>query len=306
MAPELQDQLTVGDLINETAERFHSAFVEGRIFFGHGTDNAEDEAAWLVFHELSLPFDAEEAVFAELVPADDLQRIRALATRRVDERLPLAYLMRQAWFCGLPFYVDDRVLVPRSPLSELIEYQFQPWLTKTPGKILDLCTGSGCIGIATAYVFADSQVVLSDLSGDALAVARKNVDENNLNERVRVIQSNLFDNLAGENFDLIISNPPYVDETDLAAMPAEYHHEPELGLGSGCDGLDFTRKLLAQAADYLSPGGLLVVEVGNSWQALQESYPQLPFTWLEFAHGGHGVFVLTREQLVASGTGNSL
>ncbi len=298
--------VAVADLINETAENFQAAYESGKLFFGHGTDNAVDEAAWLVMHVLSLPFDGDESVLSQPVTGEALEATRALAKRRITERLPLAYLTHQAWFCGLPFYVDQRVLVPRSPMAELIDQKFQPWLLSPPGRILDLCTGSGCIGIACAHVFCNSEVILSDLSTDALAVAEKNIEAHHLGERVHVIQSDLFENLRGQQFDLIVSNPPYVDAADLAAMPEEYRHEPELGLGSGIDGLDFTRKLLDQAGKYLTERGLLVVEVGNSWEALQAEYPTLPFTWLDLEYGGHGVFVLTREQLVAYAPGYGL
>ncbi len=213
--------------------------------------------------------------------------------------MPAAYLTGRARFCGLDFNVDERVLVPRSPIAELIEAGFAPWLTDAPEYVLDLCTGSGCIGIACAYQFPDAEVTLSDISADALAVAESNIKEHDLAPRVACAKGDLFASVAGRCFDLIVSNPPYVDADDLAAMPPEFHAEPEIGLGSGADGLDFTRRLLAEAPDHLNDGGVLVVEVGNSALALEQAYPQLDFQWLEFERGGHGVFVITREALLA-------
>lgn len=224
-------------------------------------------------------------------------RVVANIQRRIEERIPAAYITGQAWFAGLPYAVDERVLVPRSPIAELIEKRFAPWLTEEPLQILDLCTGSGCIGIACAYAFPDAEVQLSDISFDALAVAEENIHQHGMADRVFAMQSDLFENLLGQRFDLIVSNPPYVDAEDMASLPDEFHAEPELGLASGDDGLDFTRRLLREAQDYLTDEGLLVVEVGNSWPALEAAYPDLPFVWVEFERGGHGVFVLTAQDL---------
>ena len=224
--------------------------------------------------------------------------------RRINERRPVAYLIGEAWFMGLPFHVDERVLVPRSPISELLEARLQPWLADHPvERILDLCTGSGCIGIAAATVFPEAEVELSDISEDALAVAESNIELHEVGDRVMTVRSDVFDQVTGR-YDVIVSNPPYVDAEDMADMPAEYHHEPRLGLEAGDDGLSIAHRILADAADHLNPGGLLMVEVGNSWHALDAAYPQLPFTWLDFENGGDGVFLLTREQLV-SGLANS-
>jgi ribosomal protein L3 glutamine methyltransferase len=275
-----------------------SEFGRAGLFFGHGTDNAFDEARVLVMFGLSLPLDcAPELLDARLCLAERDELVR-LIRRRVDERLPAAYLTHEAWFAGLSFYVDERVLVPRSPIAELIVQDFEPWLQFSPQRVLDMCTGSGCIGIACAYQFENAQVDLVDISRDALNVAEINIARHELTERILALQSDVFQALAGQTYDLIVSNPPYVDARDLAEMPTEFHREPAIGLASGADGLDLTRRILREAADYLSPEGILVLEVGNSWVALDEAFPVVPFMWLEFEHGGHGVFVMSREQLL--------
>ena len=274
-----------------------SEFIAAGLFYGHGTDNPWDEAEQLVLHAVHLnPPLADEWLDARLTRPERVKVIENIR-RRIEERIPAAYITGKAWFAGMPFYVDERVLVPRSPIAELIEKQFAPWLTEEPSQILDLCTGSGCIGIACAYAFPDAEVQLSDISFEALAVAEENIQQHDLSDRVFFIQSDLFDSLQDQRFDLIVSNPPYVDAEDMASLPEEYHAEPELGLASGVDGLDFTRRLLAEAVDHLTSNGLLVVEVGNSWSALEMAYPSLPFTWVEFERGGHGVFVLTAPDL---------
>lgn len=284
---------TIRDFIRWGASEFTAA----KLYFGHGTDNAWDEAEQLVLHAIHLtPPLAAEWLSARLTRIERDAVINHFQ-RRIEERVPAAYITGQAWFAGLPFIVDERVLVPRSPIGELIQQQFKPWINNEPAQILDLCTGSGCIGIACAYAFPDAEVQLSDISFDALAVAEENIQQHNLEDRVFAMQSDLFANLAGQKFDLIVSNPPYVDADDLATMPPEYHAEPEIGLGSGDDGLDFTRRLLQDASDYLTDDGVLIVEVGNSWVALEEAYPNVPFTWIEFERGGHGVFVLKKSDL---------
>ena len=285
---------TVRDFIRFGA----SEFTRAKLFFGHGTDNAWDESVQLVLAAVHLAGTETPHVLDARLTSPEKEAVLGLLRRRVNERLPAAYLTGEAWFCGLPFHVDERVLVPRSPMGELIDTNFEPWLTQAPEYILDLCTGSGCIGIATALEFTEAVVDLADISTDALQVAEQNIARYQLTDRVTAIHSDLFSGLAGRCYDLIVCNPPYVDAEDLAAMPAEFHAEPALGLGSGADGLDLTRRLLAEAADYLNDGGLLVVEVGNSGAALEAAYPDLPLTWVEFSRGGHGVFVMTREQLV--------
>ena len=283
----------VGDAIQWGADQFENA----GLYFGHGFDNAWDEAANLVLYVLSLPWDADsDVLYRELTETEKIN-IGDLYDRRIKEQIPSAYLVGEAWFAGLKFLVDSRVLVPRSPIAELIENQFTPWLSQAPKTILDLCTGSGCIGIACAHSFPEAEIILSDISTDALAVAGQNISLHQVSNRVRSIESDLFARLDDKTFDLIVSNPPYVDIEDLSSMPKEYHHEPEIGLASGSDGLDFTRRLLREALQHLSDTGVLIVEVGNSWVALDDAFPNVPFLWLEFERGGHGVFMLTADQL---------
>ena len=285
--------LTIRDFLRWGA----SEFIAAKLFYGHGTDNPWDEAEQLVLHAIHMaPPLGDEWLDARLLRSEREQVVENIR-RRIEERIPAAYITGQAWFAGLPYTVDERVLVPRSPIAELIEKRFSPWLVDEPLQILDLCTGSGCIGIACAHAFPDAEVQLSDISYDALAVAEENIQQHGVTERIFALQSDLFENLYGQRFDLIVSNPPYVDADDMASLPDEFHAEPELGLASGRDGLDFTRRLLVEAADYLTENGVLVVEVGNSWPALEDAYPALPFTWVEFERGGHGVFVLTAQDL---------
>lgn len=290
-------QLTsIADFIRYSFSRMNAA----KLFFGHGTDNAWDESVALVLQSLNLPWDFARDLWPCVLTETERQFVLENIEARINDRTPLAYLTKQAYFCGLKFYVDERTLVPRSPIAQLIENGYQPWVLDEPKRVMDLCSGSGCIGIATALLFEDAQVDLLDISSDALEVARINVEQYELQERVSTIASDCFSGLDAsyeQQYDLIVSNPPYVDASDIASMPQEFHQEPMLGLASGVDGLDFTRVMLAEASRFLSPRGVLIAEVGNSWQALEAAYPQVEFTWLDFEHGGHGVFMLTADQL---------
>ncbi len=274
-----------------------SCFNHANIFYGHGTDNPWDEAVQLVLNTVHLPWDMSDVVMDSRLTKAEKERILSRLKSRVVDRVPSAYLMREAWFMGLPFYVDERVLVPRSPIAEMIENGFQPWLKVNPvTEILDLCTGSGCIGIASAVMFADAHVDLVDLSKDALDVAAVNVEKHRLTGRVGLIQSDVFSNVT-KQYQIIVSNPPYVDANDIAEMPQEFHNEPQMGLAAGIDGLDIVRKILSEARQYLTDDGILIVETGNSWVALEVAYPGVPFTWIEFEHGGHGVFIMSAAEL---------
>ena len=275
---------------------------EFEVFCGHGTSNAWDESVALVLQSLHLPWDFATELWSCKLTQEERERVAANINLRVNARMPLAYITHRAYFCGLEFYVDERTLVPRSPIGELIDNSFSPWVLDEPSAVLDLCTGSGCIGIATALRFEDAEVDLLDISGDALEVAQINIDRYALGERVVAIESDCFDALGSEfngRYDLIVSNPPYVDADDIASMPEEFHQEPMLGLASGNDGLDFTRRMLAHAGRFLSDQGVLIAEVGNSWVALEAAYPEIEFTWIEFECGGHGVFMLTADQVRA-------
>ena len=286
---------TVETLIRELAD----AYEQANLTYGHGTACALDEAAYLVFAFLGLAHD--DAAAAYQLPVDDaqLRSIRDLAARRIDERIPTAYLVNEAWFAGLPFYVDERVLVPRSPIAELVADRFMPWIDPDKvRRVLDIGTGSGCIAIAASYAFPAARIDATEISDDALAVARINLAKHP-QARVRLLAGSHFDPLDpdADRYELIVSNPPYVDRQDMEDLAPEFRHEPELGLVSGPDGLDSVTTILHDAGRFLSSNGILVVEVGNSQYALQRKFPDVDFVWLEFAHGGEGVFLLTAEQL---------
>jgi ribosomal protein L3 glutamine methyltransferase len=286
--------MTVGRLIDANARRLSRA----RVFFGHGTDNARDEAAALVWHALGLPHGAPASILGRRVPAARLERVDALIERRIRERIPAVYLTGLTWFAGLAFEVDPRVIVPRSPLAELIERGFAPWID--PGRVrrvLDIGTGSGCIAIACAKVFPGARVDAVDLSPEALQLARRNVRRHRVTGRVRLVRSDHFSALRSRTYDIIVSNPPYVSLRELAGLPAEYRHEPRIALAAGRDGLDSVRVILREAGHHLRQKGILVVEVGNTERAVRRVFRHLPFTWLEFERGGGGVFMLTAEQL---------
>lgn len=276
----------------------YSVFNRADIYYGHGYDNAWDESLQLVLGGLQLPLDLPTELFQSRLTPSEKKTLVQLVLARIQQRVPVAYLTHSAWFCGHEFYVDERTIIPRSPISALIQDRFEGLLDAVPQRILDLCTGSGCIAIACAYAFPEAEVDAVDLSFDALNVAEINIERHQLAHRVFPIQSDLFANIAGQKYDLIVTNPPYVDEEDLAEMPEEFHFEPEPALGSGMDGLDITKQILKLAPNYLTENGLLVCEVGNSMVSLIEQYPEVPFKWVELKNGGLGVFALRYKELV--------
>lgn len=291
---DISELKTLRDLVRWGASRFNAA----GLCFGHGTDNAFDEARTLVCHALHLPFAFPEGYLAARLTSEERQAVVELLDARITTRKPAAYLTHEAWFAGLPFYVDERVLVPRSPMAEWIERGFAPWLeADAVDRVLDLCTGGGCIAIACAVHFDNAEVDAVELSPEAMEVARQNVARHNLEDWVHLYQSDLFDALPTEQYQLIISNPPYVSAGELQALPEEYGHEPEMGLLADKEGLAIVVRILAHAADYLADDGILVVEVGNSEALLVECFPDVPFQWLEFERGGQGVFLLDAAQL---------
>lgn len=291
----VNEMRTLQDMLRWTVSRFNAA----GLFYGHGTDNVWDEAVQLVLPTLYLPIDAPNEIRDSCLTTSERHRIVERVIRRINVRTPVAYLTNIAYFCGHEFYVDERVLVPRSPIGELIQNCFVPLLPYEPLRILDLCTGSGCIGISCAYAFPDAQVDLVDISSDALDVAEMNIQDHGLEQQVFPLRSDLFRDLPQEKYDLIVTNPPYVDEEDMNSLPQEFQHEPALGLAAGTDGLKLMRRIIANAPDHLNENGILICEVGNSMVHVEEQYPHLPLTWLEFENGGHGVFMMTYQDLVS-------
>ena len=295
MAGQPEGLLTIQDFVRWGASRFN----EEGLFFGHGTDNALDEAAQLVLHALHLPPELPATYRECRLTYPERAEVAELLERRVSERKPAAYLTNRAWFAGLEFYVNEDVLVPRSPLAELVEAGFDPWLEpEGVGRVLDLCAGSGCIGIACAVYLPEAEVDLADVSPKALLVASRNLARHRLHDRVRVLESDLFAAIGEGRYDVIVSNPPYVSAAELAALPEEFRKEPQLGLAGGESGLDLVLRILCEAPAHLNSGGVLVVEVGNSAAELDRRFPDLPFLWLEFERGGEGVFLMKQEQLV--------
>ena len=295
LADEAIDELkTVNDMLRWGVSRFNAS----DIYLGHGADNPWDECFTLVSFVLNMPPVANADLLSARLTRTERKHIAELICQRIETKKPAAYLTNLAYFVDLPFYVNEDVLVPRSPIGELIKDEFSGLVQYEPMRIMDLCTGSGCIAIACAYAFPEADVDALDISPEALSVADENIHSLGVEGRVLPIQSDVFSSVEGQTYDLIVSNPPYVDAEDLADMPQEFHHEPEIGLGSGDDGLDITRVILQQAASHLNDGGVLIVEVGNSMVHLQQELPQVPFNWLEFENGGLGVFSLTKEQLI--------
>jgi len=284
--------------IRDYARYACSRFNEAGLYYGHGTDNAWDESLALVLHSLYLPHAIHPSILDANLTNDECSLLMELIEKRIDKRIPVAYLTHEAWFAGLPFFVDQRVLIPRSPIAELIENQFEPWVNPDEvSDILDLCTGSGCIAIACAKAFPAASVDASDISKEALAVAHINLLRHQVEEVVELYESDLFNSLPDKKYDIIVSNPPYVSQIEMKELPEEYRHEPALGLEAGELGLQYASLILKDAPRYLKPNGILVVEVGNSEFALEEAYPDMPFTWLEFERGGGGVFILRAEEL---------
>lgn len=287
---------TIRDYVRYATSRFN----EAALYYGHGTDNAWDEAIALILHTLHLPHNISPTVFDAHLVKDEQTLLVNFIEQRVTKRIPVPYLTHQAWFCHLPFYVDERVLIPRSSIAELIENHFAPWVPEDEvQEILDLCTGSGCIAIACAKYLPYAHVDASDISKDALTVAKINVLKHSVQEQVNLIESDLFINLPKKKYDLIVSNPPYVSHNEMQELPPEYQHEPVLGLSANENGLSVVIKILCEAGNFLTPNGVLIVEVGNSEEELVALLPQVPFYWLEFENSEGGVFLLTQEQLMA-------
>jgi ribosomal protein L3 glutamine methyltransferase len=294
--PRLSEELlTIRDWLRFAVSRFE----EAGIFFGHGTDNAYDEAVWLIMSALHLPHDTLNNFLDSRLLESERKHLAHLLERRVEQRVPTAYLVREAWLKGFKFYVDERVIVPRSFIAELLEDGLSPWIDypEMVESAADICTGSGCLGVLLAHAFPNANIDVVDISADALAVANINIANYQLQDQVQAIKSDMFSALQGKTYDLIISNPPYVNAPAMAQLPEEYRNEPQIALGSGTDGLEHTHTLLREAGKHLNDGGLLIVEIGHNRDALHAAYPDLPFTWLEVESGNEFVFMLSKEQL---------
>ncbi|MBQ1783121.1 MAG: 50S ribosomal protein L3 N(5)-glutamine methyltransferase [Gammaproteobacteria bacterium] len=292
---EARTQLvTIRDLVRFLTSRFTAA----ELYFGHGTDNPWDEAVALITHVLHLPPDADNKISDCRLLDSEKSEILELARRRIDERMPLPYLTHRAWFAGLEFYIDERVLIPRSPMAELLAANLEPYVNLAPRRILDMCTGSGCIAVAAAVTFPYAEVDAVDISHEALVVAEENIDRHRLSDRVFPLPSDLFDELPAEIYDVILANPPYVEDGEMDELPPEYQYEPALALAAGEDGLDLVRRLLREAPHHLTEHGVLFCEVGASWPNMEQAFPDIPFHWVQFNRGGDGVFVMTRAELM--------
>jgi ribosomal protein L3 glutamine methyltransferase len=295
-----EDLFTIRDWLRFTVSQFE----ESDIFFGHGTDNSYDEAVWLIMSALHLPHDTLNNFLDARITEQESKHLAHLIEQRITKRTPTAYLVREAWLRGFKFYVDERVIVPRSFIAELLDFHegehgLQPWIEHPEliNSAADICTGSGCLGILLANAFPDAQIDVVDISPDAIAVCNINITNYGLQDQITAIQSDMFAALKGKKYDLIISNPPYVDAPSMATLPTEYRNEPQIALGSGIGGLDHTRVILREAAKHLNDEGILVVEIGHNRAALLDAYPNLPFTWLQVESGNQFVFLLTKEQL---------
>lgn len=293
-AKSLDDLSTIRDFILWGS----SEFDRHGLTYGHGFAAAFDEAKYLTLHRLALPIDRSDDYLDRALSDSESEQVIGILQRRIDSRQPVAYLTRESWFCGLKFYVDQRVLVPRSPIAELIADHFEPWIDSSRiNSILDLCTGSACIAIACQYLFEHAEVFASDISADALEVARINCQEHDLSEQLTLYQSDLFDSIPPRRFDVIVSNPPYVDTQDMASLSDEFKSEPSIGLAAGDDGLAMVDRILLDAGEYLAEQGIVFIEVGNSQPAMMEKYPFLPMTWIDFEYGGNGVCCIYQEDL---------
>jgi len=294
----IDELVTLRDVLRWSTSQFNAA----ELFYGHGNADAFNDALQLILHSLHLPATEFPELFADArLTRAEKQAIAALVEQRIVDRIPVPYLTHEAWFAGLPFYVDERILIPRSPFAELIQEQFMPWLldADSVSNVLDLCTGGGCIAIATAHAFPEAQVDAVDISADALDVANINIEKHQLNNQVHAIKSDLWAELEGKKYDLIISNPPYVGADEMATLPEEYNHEPTSALEADDNGLALVEVILQRAAEFLTPTGLLFVEVGNSDYAVMDKWPEVEFIWLDFEYGGHGIFMLDYAQCVA-------